>query len=252
MVALVRRGVRPARPGWLLVVSTCLGAACGRIGYDPLSHASDASGDSGANDVLDGLLARYTFDDGITHDSGGAHDALCDDGCPALDPAGFSGAALAMNGGPAHLQVLANGAFNTPQGFTVTGWVRYRAITARTCIMTKPILGTSNSWALCTDADRRPFFFACDACDSVFAPDPVEVDTWIHLAGSYDGTLKRFYVDGVAVGSAPGEVTFNNSAVVIGGDDDNGFGFATDGLIDDLRIYGRVLGDAEIAVVAGR
>ena len=224
--------------------------ACGRIGFDPEQLGGDVDAAPPPDGVVAGLVARYDFDTDVTSDSALGRSALCQDGCPALDGNGRIGSALSMDGGISHLEVMDDGSFNMPDGFTVAGWVRHRAIPGRTCLFTKPSTGSSNSWALCTDSDRRPFFFSCEGCDFLSAPDPVQLDTWTHLAGSYDGGLKKFYVDGVLVAEIAGMATFTMESLIIGGDIDGGFGFATDGLIDELRVYDRALDPGEIAILA--
>ena len=72
------------------------------------------------------------------------------------------------------------------------------------------------------------------------------VDVWEHVAATYDGSTARFYVDGVEVASSPftGNVG-NATAWRIGAYDATPFGFF-DGLIDNVRIYGRALSANEI------
>lgn len=74
---------------------------------------------------------------------------------------------------------------------------------------------------------------------------------WQHVALVWDGTTKTVYRDAVAIGSAPAaRPIFDASPFVIGSDDENGVpkGFFS-GSLDDLRIYDRALGPAEIAAL---
>ena len=87
-------------------------------------------------------------------------------------------------------------------------------------------------------------------------------DGWHHIAGSYDDGTYRLYFDGqfVQLPNRCDAVTepFNtNHPVTIGfatgesgdwGDPDNAL---FDGIIDEVRIYNRVLSDCEIASLAG-
>jgi hypothetical protein len=239
----------PMGRGLTLVYGVCLVCACGRLGYDdlPLGGGADAT------DITSSLVARYTFDLDLLEDFTGAHAAQCEDGCPG-GAVGLTGGGLAMTGGIEHLRVVDDGSFQHAGGFTITGWIRYDAIPVRTCIFTKPLGGgASNSWALCTDVDTRPFFFACDsACETVKSPTGLSTGAFVHLAGSFDGTDKRLFVDGVEVASQPGGVSFDGESLVIGGDFDSGvYGFSTQGVLDELRVYDRALAPAEIEVLAG-
>jgi Concanavalin A-like lectin/glucanases superfamily/Putative Ig domain len=91
------------------------------------------------------------------------------------------------------------------------------------------------------------------AGDVVDATHPV--GTWRHIAGTYDDTTKslRVYLDGVLDGevsmTTTGTPVVNGESVQIGrrpftGTPADGL---LDGRIDEVRIYGRALGDSEIA-----
>lgn len=77
----------------------------------------------------------------------------------------------------------------------------------------------------------------------------VAIGAWVHLAATFDGTTRRFYVNGTEFTTSMGAVEFDASALVIGGDDDGTFGFATDGLIDEVRVYDRALDPAEVQTI---
>ncbi len=72
------------------------------------------------------------------------------------------------------------------------------------------------------------------------------LNTWSHLAATYDGNTLRLYVNGTLVGSGPQSGTIAVSAGVlrIGGNAVWGEYFS--GLIDEVRIYSRVLAASEI------
>ena len=73
------------------------------------------------------------------------------------------------------------------------------------------------------------------------------MNTWQHLAVTYDGTNFVFYIDGAAVASVAGSLgPANTEALKIGGSGDRA-GFV--GLIDEVSIYSRALAAAEIQAV---
>ena len=240
---------------WGLAAVTILSAGCGRVGYDAtaIDDADPNPIDGTPGDVSTGLVARYSFDVDLESDSLGLHDATCVPSCPARNTNGYLGAALDMSGGAEHLVVADTaGAFDHSSGFTVSGWVRYRDYSKRTCLMTKPVgAGGDNSWALCTDTGGTPFLYSCVACDFVSASQTIALDTWVHFAATFDGTKKTLYVDGAMAGQVDGEVSFDSSDIVIGGDNDSSFAFATDGLVDELRVYNRSLSATEIGIISG-
>lgn len=74
---------------------------------------------------------------------------------------------------------------------------------------------------------------------------PAVPDQWAHVAGVYDGTTMRLYVNGVlrASRSVSGTLQQSNRPIVIGNNPANsGFG----GLIDEVRLYGVALTAAQV------
>ena len=71
------------------------------------------------------------------------------------------------------------------------------------------------------------------------------LNTWSHLAATYDGTTLRLFVNGTQVSSQTmaGSITASTGALRIGGNTVWGEYFA--GLIDEVRIYNRALTAAE-------
>jgi hypothetical protein len=219
---------------------------------------SDAGAEPGPLDPT--LLAWYPLDgvgDGFTVDAtGNGHDARCvpdPSRCPDLVE-GRRGRAMDFNAID-HLRVSGeDGFFDTYDGFTIAAWVLLAPPLPAAPL--GKVLGadTSNSWQLEMVADGTPAFTTATFGDNFydFAGLPLEFETWVHLAGSWDGFTKRFYIDGTLVYALDDHlVDFDGSDVLIGGDADAGepavmFG----GLVDDVRIYGRALEDGEVAALA--
>ena len=79
------------------------------------------------------------------------------------------------------------------------------------------------------------------------------LNTWTHIATTYDGAVQRFYVNGVLVGTANpivapslNTIVQSNGALRIGGNASS-TGEFFQGLIDEVRIYNRALSVTEIA-----
>ena len=75
---------------------------------------------------------------------------------------------------------------------------------------------------------------------------PLALNTWSHLAATYDGTTLRLYVNGSLVGSrAVANPLLTSTGVLrFGGNSVWGEFFA--GRIDEVRLYNRALAVAEI------
>src|SRR5581483_11362428 len=81
---------------------------------------------------------------------------------------------------------------------------------------------------------------------NAFGTAATAVNTWTHLAGTYDGTTLRLYVNGTQVGTAAktGGIAVSTNPLQIGGDSIYGQYFS--GVIDEVRIYNRALSVTEI------
>lgn len=74
---------------------------------------------------------------------------------------------------------------------------------------------------------------------------------WHHLAYTFDGSVHRLYVDATAVGNATRAIPdVAVTHAILGDFAPSGFSEQFNGLIDDVRIYGRVLDAKEIASLA--
>jgi hypothetical protein len=83
----------------------------------------------------------------------------------------------------------------------------------------------------------------------------VPLQTWVHLAGSWDGSEARLYVDGTEVATAQvgGPLAAETNPVVLGGNG-NGASRAVSelvpGRLGDIMLYRRALAPDEIARLA--
>jgi PKD repeat protein len=84
------------------------------------------------------------------------------------------------------------------------------------------------------------------ASGPLFAPAPLPVNAWSHLAATYDGATLVLYVNGAPVASRPetGPIETSSSPLTIGGD--ALYGQYWKGRIDEVRLYNRALTPSEI------
>ena len=109
---------------------------------------------------------------------------------------------------------------------------------------------TSNGLAYglyASNASSRPAGFIHIGADiDATGPTAIALNTWTHLAASYDGAAFRLYVNGSQVTSraVSGSVATSTSPLRLGGNTIWGEYFA--GVIDEVRIYNRALSAAEV------
>jgi hypothetical protein len=220
--------------------------------------------DTGASDAgpPPDLLVWLTMDEParvgeIADVSGHEHHAVCVPACPSTTP-GRVGQAIDLDGATylriPHADDLDVGVL------TVTAWIRaattstaYRGVVARPW---RPMTDVQNAFALFhTQGDKLTFETYSGGPDRELdsAPGTIVLGTWMHVAGTLDAAgTKRLYVDGAMAGIATeAPIALDPSDILIGADIDVGLvNDFFEGAVDDVRIYSRALGAAEIAALA--
>ncbi len=206
----------------------------------------------------DGLVLHMRFDQG-TINNGVAIDVSDqgNDGLVTGDPQvveGVLGDALEFDGTDDVIEVPLQPSITFEQGdsFSVMAWIK----TSVHPSLNDGIVGnyrasTAEFWALlANDAAGGVTLYLRDVgrahTSRLDSPDPINTDTWIHVAGVRDQQKKEayLYLDGEVVVSMPDETENINSGQSIWiGDHLNRY---YDGLMDDVRIYSHALGEAEI------
>ncbi|MEL7148381.1 MAG: LamG domain-containing protein [Bacteroidota bacterium] len=75
------------------------------------------------------------------------------------------------------------------------------------------------------------------------------IGEWVHIAGSYDGTTMRFYIDGELKGTKVAAYSTNqlkNMRIGAGRNDSPDADYHFNGKVDELSIWSRVITEAEI------
>jgi hypothetical protein len=97
------------------------------------------------------------------------------------------------------------------------------------------------------------FFVKTETADAMrSAATPVARQTWFHIAGTYDGTTARLYVDGVEVSNQPltGRFVPDTTPIILGANgNDADVSERFPGRIDEIMLYRRALSAEEIAML---
>ena len=141
-------------------------------------------------------------------------------------------------------------------GMTIEAWVNPTAMSGWETVLMKERGALNLSYALyahdgapLTGGVAAPagYIRAQNGDQPVRGTAPLALNTWTHIATTYDGVNQRMYVNGVLVRTVPmvGNIAVANGAIRIGGN--NSFtGEFFQGLIDDVRIYNRARSAAQI------
>jgi hypothetical protein len=197
--------------------------------------------------VIDGLVAAYGFDEG--------------NGTTAFDLSGLGnngniigatwttqgrfGSALSLDGVSNFVSINPSPSLDLTNGMTLEAWVYPTAVFRdwRTIVVKEflyYLYASSDAGGPITGV------FINNNEESLYSGSSLEVNTWTHLAATYDGVTQRLYINGFEVANRllTGQIQVANRPAGIGGNLVAGEFFQ--GLIDEVLIYNRVLSAAEI------
>jgi hypothetical protein len=200
--------------------------------------------------VPPGLVAALAFDEGLgttTDDASGNGNIGTISGA-TWNAAGRSGAALSFDGINDWVTIADSNSLDLTTGMTLEAWVNPRSLSSWNTTMLKET-SVGLAYALyASEGTPRPAVHVIVGGTERFAPGTaaVPLNTWTHLAATYDGATLRLFVNAVQAGSLSlaGSMATSSSPLRIGGNAIWGEYF--DGLIDEVRVYTRALSQTEL------
>jgi hypothetical protein len=160
---------------------------------------------------------------------------------------GRFGKALSFNGTNALVTVADANVLDLTTAMTLEAWVNPATLSNWRTIMLKESTGGLAYGLYAHDGSRPAAYIHVGANDvGRQGTATLAANTWTHVAATYDGTTLRLYINGVQVSSSAvsGSMLTTTGALRIGGNGPWGEYFS--GLIDEVRVYSRVLTAAEI------
>jgi large repetitive protein len=141
---------------------------------------------------------------------------------------------------------------NLTSGFTLSAWINPRSNATWQMIVNKPYGATHSSpyfdWSMHREASTGKIaaWLGCSSTQ-LTSNASTPLNTWTHVAVTYDGTSVRHYINGALDRTTPVScvVTNTNSRPIRIGANASG-SEVLNGSIDELRIYSRALSVAEI------
>jgi hypothetical protein len=133
------------------------------------------------------------------------------------------------------------------EAFTVETWLQRDALGTYELLMGKTSMFLNGGWGLyAEDAGRLVFFVGNPANEASRVVADVPAGVWTHVAGSYDGTTLRLYLNGELAGSIAydGGVPAVADPFLIG---NNGIYGGMPAHVDEVRLWDRALSAADIA-----
>ena len=222
------------------LVLTAITVACWLVlSLSPKAHAQNSSG----------LVAAYSFREGtgnvLTDSSGYGNNGTISNA--TWSSAGRYGGALSFNGTNSRVDVPDAASLDLTSAMTLEAWVRPSTVTGWRTVLLKEQSGGLVYCIYANSNNNRPstHIYVTSEVDTRSSAK-LSANTWTHLAATYDGTVLRLYVNGnqASSRSVGGNILTSNGVLRIGGNSVWGEYFS--GLIDEVRIYNRVLTATEI------
>ncbi len=193
-----------------------------------------------------GLVAAYAFDEGagttVTDASGTGNNGAI--GSASWTASGKYANALSFNGTSSKVTVADSASLDLTTGMTLEAWVfptdggGWRDVVYKGVDDTYYLMHSSSTGVPALGGKFSP--------SSLLGPSALPLNTWSHLAGTYDGTTLRLYVNGTQVASRAqsGPIQTTTGELTIGGD--GFYGQYFQGRIDEVRVYNVPLTQAQI------
>lgn len=200
-----------------------------------------------------GLVAAFSFNEGTgttaADASGLGNTATLSN--TVWSTSGKYGGALSFNGTNSWVTVNDSPSLDLTSGMTLEAWVDPTALSSWRAVVLKERPNGLSYSLYATDPNHSPSaasaFINTGGSDvEAWGTAALPLNTWTHVAATYDGSALRMYVNGVLVRTtaASGNMVVSNGALRIGGDSIWGEYFQ--GLIDEVRVYNQPLSQAQI------
>jgi len=212
---------------------------------------------SSANNVTDGLVGYWQFKNSLVNVQSGGQGSLMNG---ANFTSGKLDQGLNFDGVDDYFQPASNSSLNNLNSITITAWINERSMggngLARGRIIEKGNGAVRRFVLLAGDEDNLQFnagYGATTAATFKTPPNSLSKNAWHHVAVTYTfgnpANIPDLYINGVKQQAIPNDIASGSPVA----DDDTVFigggRRSWDGLIDEVRIYNRILTSSEINAV---
>ncbi len=200
-----------------------------------------------------GLVAQYKFEGNLNDSVGSRHGTAAGDAKVVSDP--VRGQVLSVDGNGDVVAVPYHAALN-PEAFTVSLWAYPDSAGAnyRSPVSSRDEPPQSGYIIYVAPTNVWQFWIGTGIGWNNTAGPAAQLDEWSHVTATYADGQKMFYIDGrlVAQGAATIRLNTQRPLRIGAGRNELAPDYFFRGLIDDVRIYSRVLSAEEVAGLAGR
>ena len=243
-----------------IVVAAALVAGCSSKVLVVVDPDPCADGGCFPPELFDGLVGYWRLDETEGTTAKDSSEGRNPGRLVGLNPAtawvaGHAAGGLSVQAG-GYVEVLPSASLDSiTTQVTVSGWGYLQGTVMDYATIASREIGSTidQHYHISINTDETPTLFIASDADMVrlTTPTPVTRSTWVHIAGTYDGTIARLYVNGQHVAAEPlaGPIKADTTPFILGG---NGNGMSTPtelfpGRIDEVMLYRRALTPVEIA-----
>jgi len=167
---------------------------------------------------------------------------------------GKRGKALSFDGSDDYVNVASSTSSNITNAITISGWINVGNGTGTKEPIFESISGhasTNRMLVVTGGANNNRITIQFDIGgdnNNWYSSGTITRNTWIHIVYTFNGSLERFYINGVfnSQNSKSGTIAAGIEAMKIGWSESESPDEYFNGLIDDVRIYNRALSATEI------
>ncbi|MCK4342405.1 MAG: LamG domain-containing protein [Phycisphaerae bacterium] len=212
-----------------------------------------ATPENAVADLNDGLVGYWTFDEGsggVVHDlSGNGNDGTI---VGAGWVEGVSGTALEFDGQNDFVEVPDDASLDITGDISLAAWIYAHSMPGAHPVFSKGTWGSNYAYYTAIGGsygNRADFQLHSAGTETLWLDSEqiLQVGRWYHVVAVRAGNTATIYVNGVFGGDSPcfeGAIRLNDLPLYFGSHYDGGILFH--GVLDELRLYDRALGEDEI------
>jgi hypothetical protein len=198
-----------------------------------------------------GLVSYYSFneiEDDVVKDDWGPNEGVFEGPTPEVVP-GKYGDGLRFDAQDSRVNCGNDESLDITEALSIEAWVYMESAGSYPTVVSK----SGSNWGYIFEflTDTRQINFYLDGANpswDTMADTAVELEEWTHIVATYDGDTIRYYFNGQPDGdyAASGAAILSNQDNVHIGMRKIGEIYTFTGIIDEVRIYNRALGAAEV------
>ncbi|MGM0885279.1 MAG: LamG-like jellyroll fold domain-containing protein [Bacillota bacterium] len=209
--------------------------------------------------LRNGLLAEYLFHGNANDSSGNGFHGHVVDAVLTSDRFGQPDSAYAFDGKDAYIEIAPPPLLSN-EAFSISVWARYHAEASlawwNNAIVSQDDGGKNKNkdnfrrvFQLSTLSQTITWHRMTETPDAI-SKTPLQRGIWYHITAVFDGVFHKLYINGQLHDTQAGTLSPHpEEPIYIGKKNTNEKRFLFHGVIDDIRIYNRVLSEQEIAAL---